>query len=307
MKALRLSDYGGPEKLHLEDAELPRPDQGQVLVRIRAASVNPIDFKLASGSMKNYAPLKFPWIPGGDFAGIIEAVGSGGAAVSAGDEVFGSTPGGGSYAQFALTRSDMVAPKPRTLSFVEAASAPLACQTAWQALFEHADLQVGQTALIHGAAGGVGMFAVQLAHWKGAKVFATCSAVNVDFVRSLGADVVIDYKGTSFESVAKDVDVVLDLIGGETQRRSFAVLKPGGKLIASTTPPPQELAQQKNVQAIGMHMQASAQRLAEIARLIDNGELRTVVSKTYLLYEANRAWVDIMSGHTRGKIVLEIP
>jgi NADPH:quinone reductase-like Zn-dependent oxidoreductase len=306
MKAIRIHEYGGPDQLRYEDAPEPRAGEGQVLVRVHAASVNPIDYKLASGAMRKFMPLNFPWIPGGDFSGVVEAVGAGVTNVKKGDAVYGDTPGGGGYAALAVTAAGMIAPKPKNLGDIEAASVPLAAQTAWQGLFDHGRLERGQTVLIHAAAGGVGIFAVQLARWKGAKVLATASASNIDFLRSLGADEVIDYKATRFESVAKEVDLVLDLIGGETQRRSYSVLKPGGNLIATAQPPAEQDAAQHHVHAMMMQMQASTKNLSQLAELCTSGTIKPVISKKYPLSEARAAWAQILSGHTRGKIVLEV-
>jgi NADPH:quinone reductase-like Zn-dependent oxidoreductase len=306
MKAIRVHEYGGPEQLRYEDAPEPKAESGTVLVRIHAASVNPIDFKLASGAMRQIMPLSFPWIPGGDFSGVVENVGPGVSGLKKGDAVYGDAPGGGAYAALFAAPAGMVAPKPRRLSDVEAASVPLAAQTAWQGLFDHGHLERGQTVLIHGASGGVGTFAVQLAHWKGATVFATASASNADYLRSLGADQVIDYKATPFESVAKNVDLVYDLIGGETQRRSYGVLKPGGRLIATAQPPSEQDAAKHKVQAMMMRMNASTANLTQLTELLDSGRIKTLVAKTYPLTHARDAWTDIMSGHTRGKIVLQM-
>jgi NADPH:quinone reductase-like Zn-dependent oxidoreductase len=307
MKAIRVHAYGGPEQLRYEDAPVPEPAAGQVLVRVQAASVNPIDYKLASGAYKERMPLQFPWIPGGDFAGVVEALGPGVTTPQRGEAVYGDTPGGGAYAQFAAPPAGMVAPRPRRLTPVEAAAVPLADQTAWQGLFDHGQLERGQTVLIHAAAGGVGTFAVRLAHWKGARVLGTTSAANVEYVRSLGADVVIDYQSTPFESVARDVDLVLDLVGGETQKRSFAVLKPGGRLVSTVQPPSEEEAARHKVQAVWFRMQPSTQGLLRLSELLDAGPIRAVVTRTYPLAQAADAWRQIMSGHTRGKIVLEVP
>jgi len=306
MKAIRIQEYGGPEKLREEDVPEPRAESGQVLVRVHAASVNPIDYKLASGVMRQIMPLEFPWIPGGDFSGVVEAVGAAVTGFKKGDVVYGDTPGGGAYTQLLATPAGVVAPKPSKLNHVEAASVPLAGQTAWQALFDHGRLERGQTVLIHGGSGGVGAFAVQLAHWKGAKVLATGSAENADFLRSLGADMAIDYKAKPFESVAKNVDLVIDLIGGETQRRSFGVLKPGGTLIATAQPPSDEEAARHKVRATMMRMEASAKNLSELGKLLDAGTIKPIVSKRYPLGQARAAWAEILSGHTRGKIVLEV-
>ena len=304
MKAIRLDQYGGAERLRYEDAPVPQPTEGQVLVRVQATSVNPFDFKVASGSFQKVMALNFPWIPGGDFAGIVEAVGPGVTGLKPSDAVYGYRPGGGAYAEFAAAPAGMVAPRPKKLGPVEAASVPVAAQTAWQGLFDHGQLQRGQTVLIHAAAGGVGSFAVMLAHWKGARVLATGSADNAEYLRSLGANQTIDYKATRFESVAKDVDLVLDLVGGETQQRSFGVLKPGGRLISTVQPPSKEEAARRNVPAMMMQMQPSAKSLAELAGLFDADAIRTVVTKTYPLSQAADAWRSQMSGHTRGKVVL---
>jgi len=306
MKAIRVHAYGGPDQLRLEEAPQPKAESGKVLVRIHAASVNPIDFKLASGNMRQIMPINFPWIPGGDFSGVVEEVGSGVTGLKKGDAVYGDASGGGAYAEFYAGPASMIAPKPRKLNDVEAASIPLAAQTAWQGLFDHGRLERGETVLIHGAAGGVGTFAVQLAHWKGAKVLATASPSNADYLRSLGADTVIDYKATPFESVAKNVDLVLEMIGGDTQRRSFGVLKPGGRLVATAQPPSAEEAARHKVEATMMSMQATTENLKKLAELIDAGKLKTTIGKTYPLAQAREAWTEIMSGHTRGKIVLEV-
>jgi NADPH:quinone reductase-like Zn-dependent oxidoreductase len=307
MKAICQDQYGGPERLRYEDAPTPQPSEGQVLVRVQAASVNPIDYKLASGAFREMMPLNFPWIPGGDFSGIIEAVGPGVTGPKRGDAVFGNSPDWGAYAEFVAASAALVISRPAKHSPVEAASVPLAAQTAWQGLFDHGHLQRGQTVLVHAAAGGVGSIAVQLAHWKGARVLGTGTAANADYLRSLGADQAIDYRATSFESVAVDVDLVLDLIGGETQQRSFGVLKPGGRLVSTVQPPSQEEAARRQVQATFMGMQPSAEVLRQLAELLEAGAIRTVVSKTYPLSQAQDAWTYQMSGRTPGKVVLEIP
>jgi NADPH:quinone reductase-like Zn-dependent oxidoreductase len=306
MKAIRVYAYGGPEQLRLEEAPQPRVESGKVLVRIHAASVNPIDFKLAFGNMRQIMPISFPWIPGGDFSGIVEEVGPGVTGLAKGDAVYGDASGGGAYAEFYAGPASMIALKPRRLSDIEAASVPLAGQTAWQGLFEHGRLERGETVLIHAAAGGVGTFAVQLAHWKGARVLATTSADNADYVRSLGADTVIDYKATPFESVARNVDLVFDLIGGDTQRRSFTVLKPGGRLVATAQPPSAEDAANHKVEAKMMQMMAATSNLKQLAELLDAGSVKTTIARTYSLAKAREAWAEIMSGRTRGKIVLEV-
>jgi NADPH:quinone reductase-like Zn-dependent oxidoreductase len=306
MKAIRYHAYGGPEQLRYEDAPVPTLKAGEVLVRVRATSVNPWDYKLASGAFRNMIPMDFPYTPGGEFAGEVQAVSKEVDHVKPGDAVYGNCPQG-SYAQLVAAPASSVAHKPSSLTDLQAASVPLAAQTAWQGLFDHGHLEAGQTALIHAAAGGVGTFAVQLAHWKGAKVIATASAANADYLKSLGADQVIDYKSTPFDTVVKDVDVVLDLLGGETQTRSFAVLKQGGRLVATAQPPDQQLAARQKVSALMMQMKPTAERLKQLAELLDAGKIRTEVTKTFPLSQTKEAWEYSMSGHTRGKIALEVP
>ena len=305
MKAIRLQQYGGAEQLKLQEVPDPRPDKGQVLVRVHAASVNPWDHKLASGSFSKMIAMQLPYIPGGDFSGVVDAVGAGITDFKPGDAVYGNCPFG-AYAQLVAAPAASVAIKPQKLSHVETASVPVAAQTAWQGLFDEGNLQRGQSVLIHAAAGGVGSFAVQLARWKGARVIATASADNADYLRSLGAEQIIDYKATPFESVVKDVDLVLDLIGGKTQERSFGVLKTGGALISTVNPPAQELAAKHSVRAKMFSMQATRQRLEQIGELLDGGQIRTSVTKTYPLEQAREAWQLVLGGHTRGKIVLEV-
>jgi NADPH:quinone reductase-like Zn-dependent oxidoreductase len=306
MNAIRLRQYGGPEQLRYEEAPTPAPAPGHALVRVQAASVNPFDLKLASGIFKQSMPITFPFTPGGDFAGVVESVGAGVTELERGDAVFGNSPGGGAYAQFVSARVSLLAARPTKLTPIEAASVPVAAQTAWQALFDHGHLERGQTVLIHGAAGGVGTFAVQLAHWKGARVLATGSADNVAYLRSLGADQPIDYRATPFDSIAKGVDVVLDLIGGETQKRSYAVIKPGGRLVSTVQPPAQDEAAKHDVSAAFISMKPSSGGLNQLADLLASGAIQTVVTKRYPLAQAADAWKEQMKGHARGKIVLEV-
>ncbi len=308
MKAIRLSGYGGPELLRYEEVPRPQPSQGEALIRVHAASVNPIDWHLRSGAMQQIMPLQFPYTPGSDFAGVVESVADGMTTVHVGQEVYGSVPGtrGGAYAEYLAAPVLALAPKPHTLDFSQAASVPIVALTAWQALFDKAGLAAGQSILIHGGAGGVGMFAVQFARWKGAHVTATASAADAEFVRSLGAGEVIDYKDERFEEKVSGLDVVLDLIGGETQQRSWQTLKPGGILVASTAPPSQEEATKHGVRAAMVQMQGSSALLAEIAGLIDSGQIKTLVGATFPLEQAAQAQEASRTGHVRGKIVIEI-
>jgi len=323
MEAIQLPHYGAADQLRYEKIPTPQAGPGQVLVRVHAAAVNPLDSKIASGAMQQLFPLTFPWTPGNDFAGTVEAVGAGVTTVKPGQEVYGTSAAGGAYAEYFVAAAAAVAPKPTTLSFAEAASVPVAALTAWQGLMQSGQLQAGQTVLIHGGAGAVGAYAVQFAHQLGAHVIATAAAEDLDFVRSLGADEVIDYHATRFETVVKDVDVVFDLVGGDTQQRSFAVLKRGGYLVATTQPPSAEEAAKYGVHGVMFGMKPSAEDLVRVARQLDAGTLKIDVARTYPLAQAAQAWADsarhqpgpaaapaagppFAAPKTHGKIVLEV-
>src|SRR5712691_11739855 len=240
MKAIRLHGHGGPHHLVYEDAPQPRPGAEEVLVRVYATGViaNELQWDMTYQT-KAGSPRALP-IPGRDLSGVVEEVGYGVTALARGDEVYAMLDYGydGAEAEFTIALPNELAPKPRTLDHVQAAAVPLSALTAWQALFVHASLAAGQTILIHGAAGGVGVFAVQLAHWAGAHVIATASARNRDFLHELGANEVIDYTTTRFEEVVHDVDLVFDTVGGDTLQRSWQVIKPGGVLVTIVSPPP---------------------------------------------------------------------
>lgn len=320
MKAIQLPAYGAADQLRYAEAPTPGAGPGQVLVRVHAASVNPIDSKLAAGYLRQFMPLTFPWVPGNDFAGTIEAVGAGVTALAPGQAVYGLSPSGGAYAEYVVAQADAVAPKPATLSFAEAASVPVVALTAWQSLTRGGPLHAGQTVLIHGGAGAVGAYAVQFAHQLGARVIATAAAPDLDFVRALGADEVLDYRAERFETVVKNIDMVLDLVGGEVQQRSYAVLKAGGYLVATSQPPAAAEAARHGVQAVMFQMQPSAEDLRRVAQQLDAGTLRADVARTYPLAQAARAWADSarhsapdaapdgppLAPKTHGKLVLEV-
>jgi NADPH:quinone reductase-like Zn-dependent oxidoreductase len=311
MKAVRIHKYGGPEVLQYEDAPRPQPESGEVLIRVYAAGVNPIDWKVREGYMKDLWPHKFPLIPGWDLSGVVEEIGPGPAAAGRfkkGDEVY-SVPDvsrDGAYAEYIVVRESELALKPKSLHHVHAAAVPLAALTAWQALFDAGQLVSGQRILIHGGSGGVGHVAVQLAKWKGAHVLATASTKNQELLRELGVDEPIDYTKQKFEDVARDVDLVLDLIGGETQERSWSVLKKGGVLLSLVQPPSVEKAKALGVRAAFVAGHPSGAQLAEIAKIIDSGQLAPVIDRILPLSEVRRAHELSKSGHTRGKIVLRI-
>ena len=311
MKAVRIHNYGGLDVLKYEDAPRPQPGAGEVLIRVEATSVNPIDWKVRAGYMKDFIPHSFPVIPGWDVSGVIEELGPNHAAAGRfkkGDEVY-SLPDhtrNGAYAEYIVVRESEVALKPNTLHHVRAAAVPLAALTAWQALFDTAQLQPGQRVLIHGAAGGVGHFAVQLAKWKGAHVIGTASAKNHEMLYELGADELIDYTTERFEDVARNIDVVLDTIGGETQERSWQVLKKGGILVSLVQPPSENKAKEHGVRGIRLGARPNGQELAEIAKLIDAGKLAPVINRILPLSEVRRAHELSQSDHTHGKIVLRV-
>src|SRR5882762_3351166 len=308
MKAIRIHNYGGPEVLHYEGAPRPQPQAGEVLVRVHAAGVNPIDWKVREGHMKDFWPHKFPLILGWDLSGVVEKIGDGVSRFKKGDEVY-SVPDvsrDGAYAEYIVVREPELALKPNSLHHIRAAAVPLAALTAWQALFDTAQLQPGQRVLIHAGSGGVGHLAVQLAKWKGAHVFATASSKNQELLRRLRVDDAIDYTKQKFEDFARDVDVVLDTIGGETQERSWSVLKRGGVLVSLVQPPSEEKAKELGVRATMLGAQPNGAQLEEIAKIIDSGRLVPVIDRILPLSEARRAHELSPAGHTPGKIVLRI-
>jgi NADPH:quinone reductase-like Zn-dependent oxidoreductase len=304
MKAIRIHQYGGPEVLAHVELQRPTPGPSEVLIKVHAASVNPFDWKARAGYVKDFFPLVFPATLGSDVSGTVEEVGPGAALFKRGEEVYARLEGGG-YAEYAVAKEAIVAAKPRTLDHVQAAAVPSAGITAWQALFEVAQLRSGQKVLIHGAAGGVGNFAVQFAKAKGAYVIGTASSNNQAFLGELGVDKAVDYQKTRFEDVVHDADVALDTIGGDTQERSFIALKKGGILVSIVQPPSQELATKYGVRALFYGAHPSSSDLTEIARLIDAGKVKTVVETVLPLAEARRAHELSQSGHARGKIVLK--
>lgn len=307
MKAVRIHSWGGPEVMRVEDAPLPVLADDDVLVRVVAAAINPVDWKIRQGYLKDMLPHKLPLILGWDVSGVVTAVGAKVTAFNIGDEVY-SRPDisrDGAYAEYIAVRESELAPKPASLDHVHAAAVPLVGLTAWQAMLENAGLQSGQTVLIHGAAGGVGTIAVQLAKWKGARVIATASAANHDYLRALGADVVIDYHTQRFED-AGPVDVVFDLIGGKTQERSWSVIKPGGALVSVVAPPPEEAGRKAGARALFTFIQPNAGQLRQLAALIDAGTVKVTVEARYPLAQAVEALERVRQGHTRGKVVLEV-
>jgi len=308
MKAVRIHGYGGPEVLAYEDAPKPEPGRGDLLVRVHAAGVNPVDWKIREGHLRPLLRYRLPLTLGWDVSGVVEAVGPDAHGFAIGDEIYArpDISRDGAYAEYLALRAVEASPKPKTLDHVHAAAVPLAALTAWQALFDVAKLAAGQRVLIHAAAGGVGHFAVQLARWKGASVIGTCSGRNAEFVRALGAEEVIDYAATRFEDAVRDVDVVFDTMGGDVQRRSFRVLRRGGVLVSIVEPFSRLKAALRGVRAQFLFVQPHAGQLAELARLIDGGAVKPAVEAVLPLAEASRAHELSRAGRTRGKLVLQV-
>jgi NADPH:quinone reductase-like Zn-dependent oxidoreductase len=306
-KAIRFHDYGGAQVLRFEEIERPAPKAGEILVRVHAVSVNPVDWKIRGGLLRKRFDLPLPVIPGGDLSGEVAAVGAGVADFAVGQPVFALIGLWGAYAEHAAFNASMAARKPASIDHVHAASVPLTGLTAWQALQEHGALRRGQCVFVHAAAGGVGGFAVQLARAAGADVIASASAKNADYVRGLGANEVIDFRTDSAEPYAGSVDLVIDLLGGETSTRSLALLKAGGVLV-SVAPPGvtlQEQAAKLGRRALGMQVRPDGAQLAQIAALIDAGQVTTTVAAVFPLAEAGAAQELSKLGHTRGKIILK--
>jgi NADPH:quinone reductase-like Zn-dependent oxidoreductase len=308
MKAMVIHKYGGPEELTYEDMPVPDINPDDVLIRVYSTSVNPIDWKVRQGMRKEGAQRSFPLILGWDVSGIVEKIGSGVNSFKTGDEVWGrpDTSRNGTYAEFVAVRASEIAYKPQTIDHALAAAVPLAGLTAWQGIFDHGKLQTGQRILIHGAAGGVGSFAVQLAKWKGAYVIGTASGKNTAFLKELGADEVIDYKTEHFEEKLSGIDLVFDTIGGETQANSIKVLKNGGILVSTVGIKDMEALKPKGIHGEQYMAKSLPAQLKQLAELIDSGRLKPVIAETLPLNEAAKAHRISEEGHTRGKIVLKV-
>lgn len=308
MKAVRIHSYGGSDVLSYEDAPRPAPGDDEVLIRVHATSVNPFDCAVRAGYMASYFNHTLPLILGTDVSGVIDEVGRGVTTFKPGDEVYAraGVSRDGAYAQYVALPSTDLAIKPQSLDHQHSAALPHVTLTAWQALFELGNLAEGQTVLIHGAAGGVGHVAVQLAKWRGAKVLGTASR-NLDFLRELGVDEIIDYSAVPFEEVVRDVDVVIDTIGGEVQERSCMVLKPQGILVSVIQTPSDEMTARYGVRSAMVYSTPPIGKvLTEVAALVDAGLVKPHVSTVLPLTEIRRAHEMVESKHTRGKVVLEV-
>jgi NADPH:quinone reductase-like Zn-dependent oxidoreductase len=293
----------------IDPVAIPQTQDDEVLVRVTAASVNPVDYKIREGKFQPVGEDKLPIILGRDLAGTIEAVGTRAHfMLSKGDAVFAHIGfDRGAQSEYVVVKAVELVAAPASIDAVHAAAVPLAGITAWQGLFDHGGLTEGQTVLIHGGAGGVGHLAIQFAKAKGATVLTTVGPDDVDYARSIGADTVIDYKSERFEDVARDVDLVLDLVGGETQKRSFAVIRDGGSLVSTLAVDDASESERRAIRVPDRWMaQPDAAQLKEIADLIDAGEVEVEVAETFPLDRVRDAYDHLENGHVRGKIVLTL-
>ncbi|MEY2537082.1 MAG: hypothetical protein QOG67_822 [Verrucomicrobiota bacterium] len=308
MKAIVIHEFGGSEVLKLENVPRPEPKDDEMLIKVFAAGVNSFDGILRSGKYAKVFKMQLPWIPGYDIAGTVEKVGGKVGKFKVGDPVYAtiSIPRGGGYAEYALAKQNHVALKPATISFVEAAGVPSVALTAWQALVDKANVQSGQTVLIHGASGGVGLFAIPIAKIRGAKVIATASTANQDFLKQLGADVAIDYKTQKFEEIAKEVDAIVDGVGGDTLTRSYPIVKKGGVLVSLVGRVDQAQLDKRGIRGVSLELEPNGEQLSQIGKLIDEKKIKVIVSQTFPLADAAKAQAKAETGHARGKIVLQI-
>jgi len=310
MKAVQYKAYGSTELLEIREVRLPEPEPGQILVEVRAAALNPFDVKLLAGVYKDNLPLDFPVTPGGDCAGKVKSTGADVSGLATGDDVYGTAMvlngGTGAFAEMALMTAANAVPLPKSVGYEEAAASVLVGVSALQALEEHIELRSGQKILIHGAAGGIGHMAVQLAKSKGAYVAATASGEDADLVRQLGADQVIDYKTQAFEDAVKDFDAVYDTVGGKITDKSFSVLKKGGILVSMPGKPDDERAAKQGLRAIGQFTRINRKRLLRLSELIDGGKVKVRIDTVFPLDKVKEAFECQINGHPRSKIVLKM-
>lgn len=309
MKAIQIQSYGGPDVLEVREIpEVPILKSGQVLVEVRAAGLNPFDVKLRSGVYAKMMPLTFPCTMGGDFAGVVKALGEDVSTFKIGDEVYGTaivlSGGSGAYAQVAVANVTNTNLKPKKSTFEEAAALPVAGCSVVQALEEHMHLSKDQKILVHGGAGGIGHMAIQLAKSIGAYAVTTVNADDIEFVKRLGADEIIDYKTQKFEELLKDFDAVYDTVGGETTTKSFQVLRKGGVLVSMLGAPDEALAKKYSVTAIGQNTKNNAEHLKRLAELVDGGKITVHIDTVFPLDQVKEAFIHLETGHPKGKVVV---
>lgn len=310
MKAAQIDDYGGEEVVKIvNDAAKPRLGADEVLVEVHAAAVNPFDWKVREGLARQMAELSFPATLGGDLAGVVSELGENVEGFEAGQAVYGQAgalSGHGSFAEYAPVKAGQLATKPQSVDYVTAAALPLAAVSAYQALVDHMQLKKGQKILIHGAAGGIGSLAVQLAKHIGAYVAGTAALEDIDFVKALGADEAIDYRDQDFTEIIKDYDAVFDTVGGDTTVKSYGVLKPGGALVSMAAQADEDLAQEHEVKFTAQFTRVTPERLKAVAGLVDEGAIKPSVDKTFTLDRAAEALEYQKAGHPKGKVVIKV-
>ena len=305
MKAIQYTAFGGSDVIELAETEKPDPKDDEVLIKAAAVTVNPADIKFRTGSLQERMPVQLPFIPGLDVAGTIEATGSKVSRIKVGDKVFGGKFGG-TYAQYVVLKEEQTGIIPSNVSLNEAAALVVSLVTAYSFLVEHGEVKAGQRLLVQGIAGGTGSVVLQMAKSLGIYVIGTASAKGLELAKSLGADEVIDYKNQDFTALVKDVDIVIDFAGGETQEKSFKALKKGGKLLSAVTPPSEELARQYAVEAKFVSSAYSYKKLDYGRQLVENGSIKPQIAKTMKLEDAAKAQDIVSAGGIDGKVVLEI-
>src|SRR5947199_1330725 len=306
MEAVVAHEYGAPDVLKLERIQRPEPNDDEALVRVIASSVNPADPLTLNGKYAKEFGTHLPLIPGYDIAGVVQKIGANIRKLKVGDAVYGYPTFGGGWADYVAVKEWEVAAKPKSLDFIQAAAVPMGALTAWQALVDVAQLQAGQTILIHGGSGGVGSFAIQIAKARGAHVIATASTANQDLLKQLGADECIDYTKQKFEEIAHDVDLVLDPVGRDTLARSYGVVKKGGMVVTLVSRCDEAELKKHEIRGASLSSHPDATELAEITKLIDDGKIKPIVSQVLPLTDAAKADAQAATHHTRGKIVLRI-
>ncbi|WP_426671545.1 NADP-dependent oxidoreductase [Mucilaginibacter sp. McL0603] len=305
MKAIQYSDYGDSSVIHLNQVDKPQPKENEILIKVAATTVNPFDMKLRSGMFKGQILINMPYVPGSDASGTVESIGSGVSRLKVGDKVFAGNSGG-TYAEYVAVKEDNTALIPKNMNLNEAASLVIPLVTSYTFLVQGGELKAGQKVLIHGAAGGVGSIMVQMAKALGAYVIGTASGDGVALAKSLGADDVIDHKKQDFTSLVKDVDLVIDLAGGETQTKSFQVVKKGGKLLSAVMPPSEDMANQYHITAKFMSSEPSHKKLEFGAELVEEGKIKIQIAKVMKLEEAAKAQDLVSAGGLNGKVVLVV-
>lgn len=332
MKAFFINKYGDSSTLQFGELNKPEIGESDVLVKVYSASVNPLDLKIQDGSLKVLLPYKFPIILGNDFSGVIEKTGKNVKNFKIGDKVYGKTEQArtGSFSEFLAIKETYIAKIPRNLTMEESASVPLVGLTAWQVLVERANIKKGQKVFIQAGSGGVGSFAIQLAKYLGATVATTAGAENIEWVKKLGADIVIDYRKEKFEDLLKGYDVVLDTLGGDFLEKSMKILKRGGKLISLAGPPDYQLAKDMNLSPVirgimylisykvknmakkysvdysFLFMKASGIQLEKLNFIIESGKITPIIDKIFNFNETKEALEYVKKGHSKGKVIIKV-